>query len=325
MRVFLTGATGVIGRRAIPLLLAAGHRVTAVGRSPSSRRRLSEMGADPVELDLFQPNAVRGAVAGHDAVINLATHIPKTVGAMLLPGAWRENDRIRGIASGIVARSAREARVPLLVQESFAPMYAAAGDRWIDEESPVSPARYNRSALVAERAAADFTRAGGRGVVLRFAAFYGPDALGQAFVSSVRKGWSPLIGSPEGYFSSLEQADAGAAVAAALDAPPGVFNVADDEPLRRREYVNVLAEALGVAPPRFAPAWTARLAGSAGELMSRSERISNAAFRAATGWSPVYPSVREGWPVVIAELQAKARPSEAGRAAESPTRTRTPT
>jgi len=299
MRVFVTGATGAIGRRAVPLLLASGHRVTTLGRSPASRAALAALGAEPIAVDLFDEDGVRRAVAGHDAVINLATHIPKTVGAMLLPWSWWENDRIRGVASGIVARAARDAGVARLIQESFAPMYADAGDRWIDERNPIRPARYNRTTVIAEHAAAGFTEAGGQGVVLRFAAFYGPDPLGRAFVSSVRKGRSPLVGPPEAYFSSISQDDAAGAAVAALDAPPGTYNAADDEPLRRREYVDALAAALGVAPPRFAPAWTARLLGSAGELMARSVRISNAALKAATGWAPRYPSVREGWPAVL--------------------------
>jgi nucleoside-diphosphate-sugar epimerase len=277
-----------------------------VGRSAAARKHLAGLGADPIELDLFQPEAVRRAVAGHDAVINIATHIPKTVGAMLLPWAWRENDRIRGIGAGIVARAARESGVPLLIQESFAPMYADAGDRWIDERSPIRPARNTRTAIIAERAVAGFTEAGGRGVVLRFAAFYGPDSHARAIVESVRKGWSPLIGRPEGYFSSVSQDDAADAVVAALEAGPGIYNVADDEPLRRREYADVLAAALGVPRPRLPPPWTSRLLGSVGELLARSERISNAAFKAATGWAPRYPSAREGWPVVIAELEQRA-------------------
>jgi len=91
VRVFVAGATGVVGRRVVPALVGAGHGVTAVGRTPERRETLARMGAVPAELDLFDKGAVARAVAGHDAVINLATHIPLST-RMLFPGAWREND-----------------------------------------------------------------------------------------------------------------------------------------------------------------------------------------------------------------------------------------
>src|SRR5262245_12822694 len=208
MRIFLTGATGVVGIRAIPRLVAAGHRVTGLGRSPKSRRQLAQLGAEPIELDLFQPEAVIRAVEKHDVVINLATHIPASMFQMVLPGAWRETDRLRRDGSMILARAARQAGARRFLQESFGPIYQAAGDRWIDEQWPVRPVRYNRSVLDAERTAQWFTEQGGIGVALRFAGFYGPDAFGQTFIKSVRRGWSPLPGPPDAFFSSVSQDDA---------------------------------------------------------------------------------------------------------------------
>src|SRR5580765_982765 len=94
MRVFVAGATGVLGRRAIPALVAAGHAVTAVVRSPAKAALARSLGATPVEVSLFDPDALRAAVAGHDAVCNLATHIPPLTRAAD-PRAWDENNRIR--------------------------------------------------------------------------------------------------------------------------------------------------------------------------------------------------------------------------------------
>jgi 2-alkyl-3-oxoalkanoate reductase len=65
-----------------------------------------------------------------------------------------------------------------------------------------------------------------------------------------------------------------------------------------------LAAAIGAPPPKLPPAWLARLGGSTMELFSRSLRISNRRLREETGWTPRYPSVREGWPAVIALLRA---------------------
>jgi 2-alkyl-3-oxoalkanoate reductase len=98
MNILVTGATGVVGRRLVPLLRANGHEVTAIARTPEKRATLERSGARTLWLDLFDATAVRRAVVGHDAVINLATSIP-TTSRMLLPGAWRENDRLRRSAS----------------------------------------------------------------------------------------------------------------------------------------------------------------------------------------------------------------------------------
>jgi 2-alkyl-3-oxoalkanoate reductase len=162
MQIFVTGATGVIGRRVMPLLVAAGHQVTAVGRTPDKCAALERLGTDAVQVDLFAADAVRRAVAGHTVVINLTTHIPSST-TMLLPGAWRANDRIRREASAILVDAAIAGGAERFIQESFAPIYPACGDQWIDERTPIQPARYNRTVVDAERSAERFTQSGARG------------------------------------------------------------------------------------------------------------------------------------------------------------------
>ncbi len=302
MRLFVTGATGVVGRRAVPLLLAGGHAVTAVGRTAEKRAALARQGAAPVDASLFDREALRRAMDGHDAAINLATHIPRSTARMLLRGAWRENDRVRRDGSAALVDAALAAGVRRVVQESFAPIYADGGDRWLDESAPSRPTRYNRSVLDAERSAARVTDAGGAGVVLRFGGFYGPDAHHvDDLVRAVRAGWSPLPGAPDAYVSSLSHDDAASAVVAALDLPAGVYNVVDDEPLTRRAYAAAVAEAFGLRAPRPVPRWVTPLFGSLGELLSRSLRLSNARLRAASRWAPRWPSAREGFRAVAAE------------------------
>ncbi|HKC44404.1 MAG TPA: NAD(P)H-binding protein [Burkholderiales bacterium] len=306
MQIFLAGATGVIGRRAVPLLVAAGHQVSAIGRAPDKRAALERLGAVPVDADLFAPDALRRAVAGHAVVINLATHLPSGFG-MFLPGAWRENDRVRRIGAANLADAAIAAGAERFVQESFAPAYPDRGDEWIDERTPLKPVRYNRSVVDAERAAERFAQSGRIGVVLRFAAFYGPDAWQTLdMIRYVRRGWAPIPASPASFFSSVSHDDAAAAVVAALRVPAGAYNVVDDEPVRRREYFDTLAAALGVAPPTLPPAWAAHLFGSLGEMAARSLRISNRKLRAESDWRPADRSVREGWQRVVAALRNDA-------------------
>ena len=95
---------------------------------------------------------------------------------MAMPGAWAENDRIRTEASQNLVDGALAAGAARYVQESIAFLYRDGGNRWIDESSPVDPVANLRSATVAEAVAARFTASGASGVILRFAAFYGPDS-----------------------------------------------------------------------------------------------------------------------------------------------------
>jgi nucleoside-diphosphate-sugar epimerase len=304
MKVFVTGATGVIGRRVVPLLVAQGHAVTGVARSESARAWLQAAGARATPLDLFDVNAVRGAFTGHDAVINLATHMPGSAAAMLIRWNWRENDRLRRTASDVMTRAAAEVGVPRFVQESFAPVYEHGGARGIDETWPQRPAPYNRTVLDAERAVSRFTERGGAGVALRFAGFYGPDDVLSEMLGVVKKGWSPLPGRPDAYWSSVSHDDAAAAVVASLGVPAGAYNVCDDEPLTRREFADVIAEAIGARRPRMLPAWLSALGGRTTELLSRSLRVSNAKLKAASGWTPSLASARTGLPRTLAELNS---------------------
>lgn len=303
MRIFITGATGVIGRRVVPLLLAKGHEVTVATRR-NSRRSLPWTGeVRVVPADLFDPTTLAPAVQGHDAVVNLATRMPSSSTKMLFRSAWRANDRIRRLGSRNLVEAALATDVRCLVQESFAPTYPDRGDDWIDESVPLEPAAYNRTVLDAEGSAHRFSAAGRSGVTLRFAAFYGPDS-GQLkdFIGMLQKGWAPLPGGPSRFISSVSHDDAATAVVAALDARPGEYNVVDDEPVRREVYAGTLASLLGASPPRFPPGWATPLFGAVGELLARSLRISNRKLRAETGWRPRYPSVREGWVATLREM-----------------------
>jgi nucleoside-diphosphate-sugar epimerase len=301
-RVLITGATGVVGRLAVPQLLARGYRVTAVGRTPAKRAELTALGADAVALDMFDAESARRAMAGHDAVINLATHMPSSTFKMLLPWAWRENDRVRREGSAALVRAALAAGVSRFIQESFAPVYEDGGAQWIDEEWPQRPAPYNRTVIDAERSAAQFTSGGGVGVVLRFAGFYGPDPFLRDMVGVVRRGWGPLAGRAGAYWSSVSHEDAAGAVVAALEVPPGAYNVCDDEPLTRREWVDALADAAGVARPRLVPAWAAAVGGASVELLSRSQRMTNAKLKGASAWQPRWGSAREGLRAAVSIL-----------------------
>jgi 2-alkyl-3-oxoalkanoate reductase len=302
MCIFVSGATGVLGRRVVPLLLEAGHEVIAVGRTPEKRRLLEQRGARAVDVDLFDAAAVRRAIEGAEVICNLATAVPPGIRAFL-PLSWRAMDRVRRQVSANLVDAALDAgTVQRVIQESFAPIYADGGDAWLDESSVVRPAPYNRSVLDAEANAERFTRAGRVGVVLRFGWLYGPgDAFTLQLVDGVRRGWFVLLGPPDGYFSWAAHDDAARAVVAALGVPAGAYNVVEDEPLRRRDLANGIARLLGVPRPRLLPRWVARYGGSVVETFARSVRISNRKLKGASGWAPRYPTILDGLEAVIAQ------------------------
>lgn len=298
MRVFVSGATGVLGRPTVALLVAAGHDVTGVARTPAKRSQLNAAGATPLEVDLFDPEAVMAAVSGHDAVCNLATAIPvgERAGS---PSAWEENDRIRRDASRNLVDAALAAGAGRYVQESIAFLYADGGDRVLDESAPVDPSAA-ASALAAEASAARFAEHGGAGVVLRFGQFYGFDSAHTVeAIGAVGQGAPCELGPESAYRSVITTDDAASAVVAALDAPSGVYNVVDDQPLTRAEYVDALAEALDVPPPAVRSVDLEPSPGVA--VVLRSQRVSNKRFEEVTGWRPRFPSARQGWPFVVGQ------------------------
>ena len=304
MKIFVAGATGVIGRRLVPILIEAGADVTGVARSDEKERQLQKQGATPLRVDLFEPAAVETAVAGHDIVINMATKIPSGM-RVFAPGAFNENIRIRTEASQNLASAAIATRARRFIQESFSPAYPDRGDEWIDEEVSIEPAKYIASVRHAESAADEFTRSGGAGVVLRFSMFYGPDSsLTLDMLKAVRSGFAPTFGGGDAYMSSIYTDDAASAVFAALSVPAGVYNVTDDMPMCRREAFDLLAKAMRVRAPRIMPKWVTNAFGSIGDALGRSHRVSNAKLKNASGWAPKVPSLREGWLTLLSEIEA---------------------
>src|SRR5436309_6436301 len=167
MKVFVAGGTGVLGRRAVPSLVQAGHDVTAAARGEEKAALVRAMGAHPVRVDLFDAAAVKEAVRGHEVVVNLATHIPP-MSQMTRTSAWAENDRIRREVSRNLVDAALDAGAARYVQESIAFMYADGGDSWLDEDSPVDAPAYVHSAVAAEAQARRFTEQGRTGLALGF-------------------------------------------------------------------------------------------------------------------------------------------------------------
>jgi nucleoside-diphosphate-sugar epimerase len=195
------------------------------------------------------------------------------------------------------------------VQESIVFLYPDSGDRWIDATTTEPDPSVNAaSALAAEAQAARVTEAGGAGVVLRFGMFYGPGVYHtEAFLRMARWGLPYGAGAAGGYMSMVHVDDAAAAVVAALDAPAGIYDVVDDEPLTSADFATALAAAVGRRRHVRVPGRLMRLGGRQVESLVRSQRVSNRRFREATGWAPQHPDVRSGLAAVVGEVRTGRR------------------
>jgi nucleoside-diphosphate-sugar epimerase len=304
VKIFLAGATGVLGIRTVQRLVAAGHQVTGIARTPDKASALEGLGATPATVELFDAAGVTAAVAGHEVVMNLATHIPDLSKAAR-PGAWKENDRIRTEGSRILVDAAIAAKASRYVQESIGFFYADGGADWLDEDSVMDAPAFAASFQAAEAQAARFAESGGSGVALRFSMFYGAGtAHTETQLKGARFGVSPFPGPKDSYQSFIHIDDAAAAAAAALTVPSGIYNVAEDHPATRAELAAVVAAALGKKKPGRAIPGVVKIGGEKTAYLGRSVRVSNRRFKDASGWAPAYPTPADGWRQVVAEAAA---------------------
>jgi nucleoside-diphosphate-sugar epimerase len=306
MRVFMTGATGVIGPPTVDRLVGAGHEVRAVSRREEASAQLRAQGAEPVAVDLFDGDAVKAAVAGSEAIVHVATNVPPFP-QMVRASAWATHNRLRTEATRHLVDAAKAHGIGRMVKESITFIYQDGGAAWLDESSPLTLTPGLMAPTVeGENTALELQGEGGAVAVLRFGLFYGGSNRGTDEMLKLAK-WrrSMVAGQADAYMSSIHADDVATAVVAALDAPTGIYNVVDDEPLTRREALDAFSAAFGLKRLGTNPAWMMKvLAGKAAQSLVASQRVSNAKFRTATGWTPAYPSLREGWRAEAAKREA---------------------
>jgi nucleoside-diphosphate-sugar epimerase len=310
MRVFVAGASGAIGTRLVPQLIERGHEVIGTSRSPGNSERVQTLGAEPITLDLLDPRAVREAVleTRPDAIVLQATALSGVRFSRNLDRTFAQTNRLRREGTDALLAAAREAGVDRFVAQSFANFrYAREGGPVKTEDDPLDAApvptmRETSEAMTyLDRAVTD---AGG--IALRYGSFYGAPSDG--LLEPVRKRQFPIVGNGGGVSSFIHLDDAAAATVLALEHDgPAIYNVVDDEPAPVREWLPVLANALGAKPPRRFPIWLARLfAGEAGVMLGTEARgASSAKAKRELGWTLRYPSWRQGF------AQAYSKPAAA--------------
>ena len=303
MKVLVVGATGAVGRPLLPQLLAAGHEVVA-----TARHRPPELprGVEFRTLDLLEDGAaaatvrdVRPAAIVHQATA--LTGLGNNLRAFDRSFATTNRLRVEGTRSLIEATEDLEVPPRLVVQGfcgwPWAPTGAAAkseADAWDPRPAPAF-----RRTLAALQELEELVTGYPNGVVLRYAALYGPGTSlgrGGAQIDAIRKRAFPLVGDAGATWSFLHVEDAAAAAVAALTHDSGIYNIADDHPVLIGEWLTHVARLTGSPPPRRIPVWLARLAGGEGlvHLMTRARGSSNAKARRALGWAPAHPDWHDG-------------------------------
>lgn len=326
MRVFVAGASGAIGRQLVPQLVEAHHEVIGTYRSPGNAELLQKLGAAAVKLDLLDAGAVRRAVleAEPDAIVHQATALADLKDFKHFDRSFALTNKLRTAGTDALVAAAKEAGVRRIVAQSYAsPRYIREGGPVKTEDDPVdpNPVPAMRESYAAMRHLEEVvTQAGG--IVLRYGGFYG-DAS-DALPGPVRKRQFPIVGDGGGVTSFIHLYDAAAAAVLALEHDgPAIYNIVDDEPAPVREWLPFLASVLGAKPPWHVPSWVAKLfAGDAGVMMATTSRgASNAKAKRQLGWTPRYPSWRQGFVATYgaAGLTQERRPESATRTTHSTT------
>ncbi len=275
MKIFVAGASGALGVQLVPDLVAAGHQVVAMTRTASKQDALRALGAHAVVADALDPDAVASAVgeAEPEVIVHQLTALSGALSAkdMRHPDQFFAlTNRLRTEATDHLLAAGRAVGARRFVAQSYAGWrWARTGRPVLTEADPIDldpPATALRPGLAAihhlEQAVT--TIGWGEGLVLRYGNFYGPgtgisSAPDAAMAAPVRQRRFPVIGDGAGVWSHIHIEDAAAATAVAVErGEPGIYNIVDDEPAPVREWLPVLASALGAKPPRHVPRWLGR-------------------------------------------------------------------
>jgi 2-alkyl-3-oxoalkanoate reductase len=308
MRVLVAGATGAIGRRLVPLLIQAGHDVTATTRTPGKQRALQEVGANAVVLDALDADAVNEAVtnAKPEVVINQLTALSGSFNLRKFDDYFAQTIRLRHEGTDNLLLAARAAQAKRFIAQSYTGWNnERTGGPIKTEDDPLDPnptaasRRTIASQLYLESsvtAASDV-----EGVVLRYGSFYGPGtSIGRdgELTAMVRRRMLPVVSGGTGIWSFIHIEDAAAATVLAINrGVPGIYNIVDDEPAPVSQWLPYLAREIGAKPPLRLPVWLARpMIGEQGvSVMTAIRGSSNSKANRELGWVPTYRSWREGF------------------------------
>lgn len=300
MRVLLAGATGVIGRRLLPALLARGHTVVATTRRADGADALRAAGAEPVVADALDAASIAKAAAAAqpEVVVHQLTAIPPRIDPRRAERDLAATNRLRTEGTRNLLAAARAAGARRFVAQSISFVCRPAGaglPALSTEDEPLHPGPGFASIVHAvgelERLVVDEGK-DVQGVALRYGLFWGPGTVydrGGSFHEDVLARKVPLVAGGPGVFSFIHLDDAAEATVLAVEGTAaGRFNIVDDRPRTVGEFLPEYARRLGARPPWRVPRWLARLGAGpyAIYLMCEQRGASNARAKAALGWQP---------------------------------------
>lgn len=303
MKIFVAGASGVIGRQLVPLLVKAGHEVSGTTRFEAKRPVLQKLGASPLVLDALNPGQVFEAVRATrpEVIVHELTAIGD-INTRQMEQSFAATNQLRTAGTDNLMSAARECGVRRVVAQSHIVLYRRSGGPVKGEADSIGnqgPAgmRENEGALkyledaVLENGAMEAS-------VLRYGWFCGPGTSmsleGETF-DLIRRRRFPLVGDGQAVWSFVHVFDAAKATVAAIESQAtGIYNIVDDEPAKVAEWLPELAKQLGAKRPIRLPKFVARLvAGDAGVVMMTELRgASNLKAKRELGWKPEYPTWR---------------------------------
>lgn len=318
MKVFIAGATGVLGHRLVDRLTDRDHEVIGLARDETGERVVERQGGTPRRGDVLDSETVERAMDDDvEVVIHAATAIPDST----KPSAeeWARNDRVRREgAKNLLAASPdglRQVLFPSVVWVARQP----DGSRF-DETADRYPDRATQSAadvedLLEERAATD----GFGATVLRCGFFYAPDARDtRTWGERLLNGELPIVGGgllgrQDAELSFVHADDAAAAFVAAIEAQAsGIYHVVDDESVTGAAFFQTLADLLDAPEPSRIPAWLARF--FVGKINAKGFTspmpTTNQKAKQELSWEPEYPTYRDGLKQVVDIWQADGTVAE---------------
>jgi nucleoside-diphosphate-sugar epimerase len=303
MRVFVAGATGVLGRHLVPGLIEAGHEVTATTRTPAKTGQLRQAGAEAVVVDGLDRDAVIAAVraARPEVIMHQMTALAGMKSLRKVDETFAATNALRTRGTDNLLAAAELAGTRRFIAQGNAAATARTGSAVKTEDDPLadtppSPASA-RSMAAIKYLEETVPAAAPEGIVLRYGGFYGPGTT-DLLLDMVRRRQVPIVGGGTGIWSFIQISDAAAATVAAVErGDPGVYNVVDSDPAPVSEWLPYLAEVLGAKPPLRIPAWAGRLLAGAfvTSQMTEWRGASNEKARKELGWDPRYASWREGF------------------------------
>lgn len=307
MKIFIAGATGVLGQRLVPRLIERGYEVIGLSRSHANTLWLTEIGAEARTCDLFDRDSVLEATRGADIILHLATSIPSK--ARTSKKDWAVNDRIRRDGTQNLLAAAKEHKTKLYLQQSIVFIYENQHGGLADENTKLSDngIDYLTSAVDMEemvRFAIDNEQL--PATVLRFGSFYGADsALTRRTIEALQNGFFPTIADGSYIYNIIHIEDAVRAIELAIrnheDVKGKVFNVTDGTPVRASELYVGIAAMLGAPQPKQIPVWSAQimLGKNLTRFLTLSTQVNMDAFKKDLGFQPRYSNYQAGYAQVL--------------------------